>query len=103
MESGGVGVENRIGIVRLRPRIEHNNHRIRGKRRAYENIERYIVSHYGAKRLRSGDHQLRISYRTDQDIDNLMDDLLFEISVEAQMRDCFSETEARLEGTDRLW
>jgi len=62
-----------------------------------------LLSHYGATRLPSGEHQLRISYRTDQDLGNLMDDLLFEISGEAQLRDCFSKTEARLEGTDRRW
>jgi hypothetical protein len=98
-----VSIDSRIGIIVLRLRIEHNDHRMRGKRRAYKNIERHVLSHYGATRLPSGEHQLKISYRTDQDLDNLMDDLLFEISGEAQLRNCFSETEARLDGTDRRW
>ena len=72
-------------------------------RRADEFIERHVLSHYGATRLPSGEHQLKIPYQTDQDLDNLIDDLLFEISGQAQLRDCFSETEARLEGTDRSW
>jgi hypothetical protein len=76
---------------------------MRGQRRAYANIERHVLSQYGAMRLPSGGHQLQISYRTDQDVDDLMDDLLFEIAGEAQLNDCFSETEARLEGTDRRW
>ena len=71
--------------------------------RAFKNIERYVLSQYGATRLPSGEHQLKVSYRTDQDLDNLMDDLLFEITGEAQLSECFSETEARLEGTDRHW
>jgi len=32
-----------------------------------------------------------------------MDDLLSEISREADNRNCFSETDARMEGTDRHW
>jgi hypothetical protein len=69
----------------------------------FATIERHVLAPYGATRLPSGEHQLKLSYRTDQDLDDLMDDLLFEISGEAQMRNCFSETEARLEGTDRRW
>ena len=71
--------------------------------RAFKNIERYVLSQYGATRLPSGEHQLKVSYRTDQDLDDLMDDWLFEIAGEAQLSECFSETEARLEGTDRHW
>jgi hypothetical protein len=98
-----MSIDKRIGIIVLRLRIEHKNHRIRGKRRADEFIERHVLSHYGATRLPSGEHQLKIPYQTDQDLDNLIDDLLFEISGQAQLRDCFSQTEARLEGTDRCW
>ena len=98
-----VSIESRIGIIVLRLRIEHNAHRMRGRMRAFKNIERYVLSQYGATRLPSGEHQLKVSYRTDQDLDNLMDDLLFEITGEAQLSECFSETEARLEGTDRHW
>ena len=76
---------------------------MRGRMRAFKNIERYVLSQYGATRLPSGEHQLKVSYRTDQDLDDLMDDLLFEIAGEAQLSGCFSETEARLEGTDRHW
>ena len=98
-----VSIDNRIGIIVLRLRIEHKAHRMRGRLRAFKNIERYVLSQYGATRLPSGEHQLKISYRTDQDLDDLMDDLLFEIAGEAQLSGCFSETEARLEGTDRHW
>ena len=76
---------------------------MRGRMRAFKNIERYVLSQYGATRLPSGEHQLKVSYRTDQDLDDLMDDWLFEIAGEAQLSECFSETEARLEGTDRHW
>jgi hypothetical protein len=87
----------------LRLRIEHDQQRVRVKKRVYESIERRVLAPYGATRLATGEHQLKLAYRTAQDLDNLIDDLLFEISGEAQMRNCYSETEARLEGTDRHW
>ena len=95
--------EARIGTIVLRLRIEPNQQRSRVKKRAYKSIERHVLAPHGAMRLPSGEHELKLSYRTDQDLEDLIDDLLFEISGEAQMRDCFSETEARLEGTDRRW
>ncbi len=93
----------RTGTILLRLRIEHNKHYLRGQRRAYESIQRHVLAHYGATRLLTGEHQLQISYRTEEDLDNLMDDLLFEISGEAQLMNCFSETEAWLEGSERYW
>jgi len=95
--------ERRIGTIVLRLRIEPNQQRSRVKKRAYKSIERHVLAHYGATRLPTGEHQLKVAYRTAQDLDDLIDDLLFEISGEAQMRDCYSETEARLEGSDRRW
>lgn len=98
-----MSAETRIGTIVLRLRIEHRQQRVRVTRRVFATIERHVLAPYGATRLPSGEHQLKLSYRTDQDLDDLMDDLLFEISGEAQMRNCFSITEARLEGTDRRW
>ena len=98
-----VSIDSRIGIIVLRLRIEHKNRRVRGRMRAFENIERHVLSQYGATSLPSGEHQLKVSYRTDRELDELMDDLLFEIAGEAQLSDCYSQTEARLEGTDRQW
>jgi hypothetical protein len=98
-----VSAESRIGTIVVRLRIEHKQQRVRVTRRVFATIERHVLAPYGATRLPSGEHQLKLSYRTDQDLDDLIDDLLFEISGEAQMRDCFSETEVRLEGTDRRW
>jgi hypothetical protein len=46
---------------------------------------------------------VHILYRTEHDLDERMDDLLFEIAGEAQMNGCYSETEARMEGSDRQW
>ncbi|EQD43343.1 hypothetical protein B1B_13866 [mine drainage metagenome] len=42
-------------------------------------------------------------YSTDEDIDKRMHELLDDIASEADDRNCFSESDARMEGTDRYW
>jgi len=96
-----VSSDTRIGVIVLRLRIEHAYSRMRTQRRAFKNIERHVLSRYQATLLPSGEHQVHILYRTEHDLDERMDDLLFEIAGEAQMSGCYSETEARMEGSDR--
>ena len=98
-----MSAKSRIGIILLRVRIKHTLSRSRTQRRAFRNIERRVLSRYQATLLPSGEHQLHIAYRTEADLNELMDDLLFEIAGEAQLSGCYSETEARLEGTDLQW
>lgn len=95
--------DTRVGVIVLRLRIEPTYSRLRRQRRALRNIERRILSRYQATLLPSGEHLLHIPYRTETDLNDLMDDLLFEIAGEAQLSGCYSETEARLQGTDRQW
>jgi hypothetical protein len=92
-------IVDRIAIVVLRVRIEHKQRRARVIKRAYGNILRHVLAAYGAVRLPTGEHQVTLEYQTDQELDNLVDDLLFEISAEAQMWNCYSDTQAHLEGT----
>jgi hypothetical protein len=98
-----VSSDTLIGVIVLRLRIEHTYSRTRRQRRAFKKIERRVLSRFQATLLPSGEHQLHIAYRTETDLNDLMDDLLFEIAGEAQLGGCYSETEARLEGTDRQW
>jgi len=89
--------------VLLSLRIENNSKFVRGKKRAMESIERYLLKGYAAKLRPSGEYDLKIPYRTNDDLDKTMDELLIEIAREADLRNCFSESEACLEGTDRSW
>ncbi|ESW38347.1 hypothetical protein O164_18830, partial [Pseudomonas taiwanensis SJ9] len=47
--------------------------------------------------------ELAISYRSDDELDKTVHDLLTEISQEADMRNCFIEADAWEEGTERRW
>ena len=43
------------------------------------------------------------TYRSDEDLDTIMYELLGNIASEADDRNCFSESDACLEGSDRQW
>ncbi|MGP5760870.1 hypothetical protein [Pseudomonas aeruginosa] len=55
------------------------------------------------KQLESGNYELAIPYRSDDELDKAVHDLLTEISQEADMRSCFVEMDAWEEGTERRW
>lgn len=100
---GDGGDATRTATIILTLRIENNNKFVRGKKRAQENIERYCLEEYNAKRMPSGEYELKVPYRSDEDLDKAMDELLGDIASEADDRNCFSESEAHMEGTDRHW
>ena len=56
-----------------------------------------------AERLPNGDYVLKVPYSSDDDLDKRVHDLFGEISSEVDDRNCFSESNARMDGTDRHW
>ncbi|WP_422766350.1 recombinase family protein [Pseudomonas aeruginosa] len=93
----------RVATVTLRLAVVNNSKFVRGRKRATENIERYCLEPYGLKRLETGHYELTIPYRSDDELDKTVHDLLAEISQEADMRNCFIEADAWEEGTERRW
>ncbi|RUI13570.1 transposase [Pseudomonas aeruginosa] len=93
----------RVATVTLRLAVVNNSKFVRGRKRATENIERYCLTSYGVKRLEAGYYELSIPYRSDDELDKTVHDLLTEISQEADMRNCFAEMDAWEEGTERRW
>jgi DNA invertase Pin-like site-specific DNA recombinase len=95
--------EIRTAVVLLSLRVENNSKFVRGKKKALESIEHHHLRHYDVKHRPSGDYELKVSYRTDAELDERMGDLLREIDREADLRNCFAETDAHIEGSDRHW
>jgi len=89
--------------VLLNLKIENNTKFGRGKKRVKEGLESHLRHQYAAKVRPSGQYELKIPHRSDEDLDRIMEDLLREIAFEADIRNCFSESDARLEGSDRSW
>ena len=92
-----------IATITLQLNIENNSQFVRGKKRARENIERYWLSDYDSTRLPSGDYSLKIAYRSREELDEIINELLGDISSEADMRHCYIEAEAWENGTDYRW
>ena len=93
----------RKATVLLWLRVDNNNKHVRGRKRTLENIQRYCLPPYEAVRRSSGEYVLKVPYCSDAALDRIMSDLLEEIAREADMCNCFSESNAQLEGSDRWW
>lgn len=93
----------KIATLRLTLRIEHNNCYLSGQAQAIQAIERTMLAPCDATRTVSGGYELRIPHYTDDGLDKIVQNLPREIADDADRKQCFSESEARLEGTDRAW
>ncbi|WP_408381715.1 site-specific integrase [Paraburkholderia megapolitana] len=92
-----------VATVILFMQIENNTKHGHGRKHAREAVEYAVLSHYDAKRLRSGEYELSVPYGTDAQLDALIDDLLRSIEMEAGERDCYSSSAVRLADSDRVW
>lgn len=101
--AGGVQAEPKVATIVMWLRIENNNKFVRGKKPALESIERHCLAQYDAIRQSNGEYKLNIPYSSDEDLDEAVSDLLTDIAREAEGRNCFSESDASMEGTDRSW
>lgn len=95
--------EPKVATILLTLRIENNSKFVRGKKRTLEHIESFYLNEYDAKRRPSGEFELKIPYDGEEDLDSIVNELLSDIACDADDRHCFSESDARMEGTDRHW
>lgn len=103
LATGSEPTTAKVATILLSLRIENNSKFTRGKKRAQENIERHCLEEYGGQRRPGGEYELKVPYSSDGDLDKTMDELLGDISSEADDRNCFSESDAHMEGLDRHW
>jgi hypothetical protein len=92
-----------VATILLCLRIENNTRWVRGKKRSIEDIERYCLGHYHAKQRPDGDYELQVPYDSDDDLDKTINELLGDIATRTDDRHCFSDSDARMVGTDRHW
>ncbi len=93
----------KTATVLLSLRIENNNSFVRGKKRVKDGLEPYLRHQYAATLQPSGQYRLKVPYRSDEELDRTMKDLLQHIGFEADLRNCFSESSASLQNSDRSW
>ena len=87
--------------------VERNSKFVRGKKRAREDIEDYVLRHYDMKKRwpDGNEYELTIPYDTDEELDDIIyRDILQEASSQADLRNCFIEASVRaLDDSDRSW
>jgi len=93
----------KVATILLTLRIENNSKFVRGKKRVVEHIESFYLEEYEAKRRPNGEYELKVPYDSDEDLDDTVNELLSYIACDADDCHCFSESDARMEGTDRHW
>jgi len=93
----------KAATILLSLRIENNSKFVRGKKRATEDIERHCLEEFNARRMPDSEYELTVPYSRDEDLDQTMEELLGDIASQAEDRNCFSESDARMHGTDRHW
>lgn len=86
--------------------VENNNKFVRGRKRAREDIEQFVLARYKArKRHKDGnEYILHIPYETDEELDEIVHGILSEAESYADMRHCFIEADARsLDDPNKYW
>jgi hypothetical protein len=92
--------------VELYLRVENNNKYVRGKTRARQMIEDFVLSQYAMEKPDKNGWQyiLTIPYRTQDDPDAAIYEILREAESTADFRHCFIAADVvALDGSDRSW
>lgn len=93
--------------VQLWLRVENNNKYVRGKKKARQEIESWVLHRYGMDPAEAGgpEYVLTIPYTTDEELDQIIyDDIWREADSIADARSCIVEGDtASLDDPDRSW
>ena len=88
-------------------RVERNSQFVRGKKRAREEIEAWVLSRYGMEKPNPErwEYVLSIPYDSDEELERILyDDILREAEHIADDRHCFIEADVRsLDDPDQSW
>ena len=83
--------------VELWLRVERNSKFVRGKKKARQDIEDYVLSRYDMKKKdkdKDGwEYTLKISYTDQEDLEKTVYDIYSEMESQANMRNCFIEAD----------
>ena len=92
--------------VKLYLRVENNSKFVRGKSKARDEIERFVLSQWAMEKHENGvEYSLTIPYETDEELERIIErDILQEASSTADLRFCFIEADVQaLDGSERSW
>ena len=86
--------------------VENNSKFVRGKKKAREDIERYVLEYYHMEKPHKdrGEYILSIPYDTEEELEKTIYDILGETSSTADLRHCFIEADVvSMDDPDKSW
>ncbi len=86
--------------------VENNSKFVRGKSRSLREIEDYVFAPYQMHKPdpKGCEYELTIPYRSEEELDDTINEIISEASNTADMRNGFAEIEVlALDGSDRYW
>ncbi len=84
--------------------VENNSRHVRGKKKAKEDIEMFVLHNYEMKKLKNDSYHLIIPYDREEEVDKIMFDLIAEMHQQADSRNCFLDyCYIRESGGERSW
>lgn len=102
MQKGSQKAKQKDSIaIKLCLRIENNSKFVRGKKPSTEDIENWVIPNYDQayKKLHTGEYLLEVPYINDKELDDKMEQLLVDIALAADNRNCHTE-ETSIEAID---
>jgi DNA invertase Pin-like site-specific DNA recombinase len=98
--------EDRVLKIGLFLSVENNSKFVRGKKRAREDIEDFVLSGYSMKKNDedSCEYELTIPYKNEKELDDIILNMLSEIDSHADRKNCFIEADVTaLDNSGRSW
>jgi hypothetical protein len=86
-------------------RIENNNKFVCGKKAAKENIEKYLRHYYNMQESESKDtdYIIFVKYKSIDDLKNTVYEILRDLDIEVDRKNCFTEGEAHCDELGLTW
>jgi DNA invertase Pin-like site-specific DNA recombinase len=98
---------SKVMKVKLWLRVENNSKFVRGKGKARNEIEQYVLSRFAMKKpdKKGWEYVLSIPYTTDEEIDRIIyEEILAEAERKADLRHCFIEADVfSVDDPERSW
>lgn len=95
----------KIAQILMSLRVENNNKFVRGKKKARENIERYLEYYYKMQKASSSDDDyiIFVKYKDIDDLKNTVYEIFRELENEADLKNCFTEGDASCDELNLNW
>jgi DNA invertase Pin-like site-specific DNA recombinase len=99
------GSSEKVAKINMNLRIENNNKFVRGKKKVRENIEEYLKYYYNMQKSNSQhyDYTILVKYKEIDDLKNTVYEIFRDLDNEADLKNCFTEGDARCDELELAW